>query len=371
MELWTCFNQEYIFERLNRHKTQNAQLTVWQQRNNDQRIETSVQIFTISKDKIVFKLPANYFKLEYLFRDDLPLFFHNELNEVIFKRDNYTIAGEYLAIGFPFEVKFIEKRNIERLTYRYQDHQEVTFSRRSKSENSTQIFVAHMINISVHGICFVAVIKDSKCFVAGQDAEIFKMTGQLLEKSCFGKISYVHIYDDLKNKGNKFAQIGLKFNEALDTIVHKSVATLLERKQTSMKGIAWDGFVGLTFESQLRIISGARTSNQTLPLAIRLTENIEYFDRVKYLTTRMKMHFLKEISHDALAKALRICTKEIIFELLNELPVRLKEDILKKMENSQMLNTIDIAMETVCTYLREKEKSGEFVLDASLFNQEV
>jgi hypothetical protein len=371
MDLWTCFNQEYIFERLNRHKTQNAPLTVWQERNSSQKIETSALIQTITKDKILFKLPASYFKMEYLFKDDLPLYFHNELNEVIFKRDNFTIAKDFLAIGFPFEVKFIEKRHIERLRYRYQDHQEVTFSRKSAGESTSQIFIANMINISVHGICFVAPIKDEKCFSKDQEVEIFKMTDQLLEKSCLGKISYVYHYEDVKNKGNKFAQIGVKFHEALDTIIHKSVASLLERKQKSLKGLDWEGFIGLTFEAQERILSNAKTSNQTLPLAIRLTENVEYIEKVKYMTPRMKMHFLKEISHDALAKALRICTKDVVFDLLNELPARLKEDILKKMEDSQMLNTIDIAMDTVCTYLRAKEKSGEFVLDASLFNQEV
>jgi len=371
MSFWNCFNQDYIFERLLRHKNQSAPLSVWQQRDVQCRVETNVFIHEITKEKIIFKLPPSYFEAEYLFQDRLPIFFHNELNEVIFKRENFTIAGIFLAVGFPYEVRFVEKRTIERLPYRYQDHQEVTFLHKNPADKKALIRVANMVNISVKGICLVTPIKDEKCFVQAQEVEILKMTQQNLADPVWGKITYVYLYNDLKEKGNKFAQIGVQFDRPLDSINHKTVASILEKKQKSMKGLEWDGFIGLTPEGQQSIISRAKTSNQTLPMAFRLNENLEYFEKTKYLTPRMKMVFLKEVPREALAKALRICLKEIIYELLYEVPARLREEILNLMTEPFPLNSIDIALVTVCDYLRDKEKKGEFVLDADLFNQEV
>lgn len=102
-------------------------------------------------------------------------------------------------------------------------------------------------------------------------------------------------------------------------------------------------------------------------LSNNIKDNIDYLDRLRYMTTKMKIEFLQSVEHELLADALRLSSKELIYDLLIELTPNMQDDFLEKLAFEKPASGICKAQDKIIKYIREKEGSGEFILDPKSF----
>ena len=94
---------------------------------------------------------------------------------------------------------------------------------------------------------------------------------------------------------------------------------------------------------------------------------MEYLDQLRYMTTQMKVEFLKTVNQDLLAVALRLSSKELIFELFSELTQTMQKEFLEKLQQERPASAICKAQDDIVKLVREKENKGEIVLDPKAF----
>ena len=90
---------------------------------------------------------------------------------------------------------------------------------------------------------------------------------------------------------------------------------------------------------------------------------MEDLDRLRYLTTEMKRNFLLDINHDLLAAALRLSSKELIFDLLSDVTDSMREEFLEKLDVAKPASAVNKAQDEICRLIHNKEKTGELILD--------
>ena len=77
----------------------------------------------------------------------------------------------------------------------------------------------------------------------------------------------------------------------------------------------------------------------------------------------MKKEFLLEVNLDVLATALRLSSRELIFELFNDVTKTMQNEFLEKLSEIKPASSIAHAQEQICQLVRGKEASGQFILD--------
>ena len=190
------------------------------------------------------------------------------------------------------------------------------------------------------------------------------LTDQILAKPLKTQIIYMERYkgapDDILFK------VGLKFSSELDTVSYKSINSVIEKKATRVKGLDPERYCGLDPEDQYRIINNIEVKNKVL--ANNLRDSIEYLDRLRYMTTQMKVELLQDLSHDLLATALRLSSKELIYDLFIELSENIRVEFLERLEREKPPTAISKAQTEIIKHLKKKEASGELVLDPKAFS---
>ena len=85
------------------------------------------------------------------------------------------------------------------------------------------------------------------------------------------------------------------------------------------------------------------------------------------MTTQMKVDFLKTINQDLLAVALRLSSKELVYELFSEVTVNMQDEFLDKLERERPASAICKAQDQIIAQIRQMVSLGEIVLDPKAF----
>ncbi len=371
MQLWTCFDHEYIERTLNQIIERKSEMTIWQTINGNEREKLKAKLLKVEGEEVFLELGAGETTQ---FSASDPLFIYSTYQDVLFKRERFKKDGRVISFKFPNEIKLKDKRKVLRLPYRYQDSKVIAFHTPHPTDpNQPPIRMSSiMVDITTEGLSFVLPEREASRFPLGTEIFITRLTDQVLPNEHLAKILYIVSYKSRKRGGDQntgLIRIGAKFLEPLDSISYKSIASLVTKKQTRMKGLNVSTFNGLSNEEQERILR--KIAEENFILSNNLRDKIEQIDRLRYLTTSMKQQFLMDVNKDILAVALRLSSKELIYDLLAEVTDTMREEFLYKLDQPKSASAVHKAQEDICKFITDKERAGEIVLDPTAFEQYV
>jgi hypothetical protein len=369
MKMWSLFRQDKIQELLKNSFAKKSTLTLWQH-STQQMFQLKGSLTSVGEDNCEVVLTEKW--EEGQINPTEALYFHCDEVGFIFKREKFTFDTGELSFKTPSELMIGERRRIQRFTFRYQDFKSVSFETRNPGEDGEEIIKANfnLVDLSTAGLAFVGAAKDINRFSEGEILYITHITDQVIENACKAQVISVEDFEakkGLKDRGsvNDQRRVGVEFKEALESVSIKSVQSIVNRTQKRTRGLEIDGFNGLNDIEQLRIVKKVGEENPVL--ANHLLENIETLDRLKYLTSEMKQRFWLEVNQDVLAAALRLSSKELIYDLLNDVTDRMREEFLYKLDVPKSPSAIDKAQRQICDFIHQKEKEGLFVLSPESF----
>lgn len=362
MRTWKTYQKKLIRQHLARIRG-NESFIVWQQIHGRRvqymavltKLEPMIRIELASKDLS-----------DYGFDSGKPFFVHVKSNDLIFRKDTYQQNGRFLEFSLPGEIQMREKRKNDRFTYLYQDHKNITVESelRDIKDPTKPVYTMScvVLDVSISGASFVAGDEQVKNFQVGENIFLLNLTDQDLPSPFKTRITYISPY---KVDDKNLSKVGIEFVYELDSISYKSITSIVEKKQRRIRGLNPGRYCGLDFEDQVAKLNKIETENKQLAANIR--DNLEYLDKLRYMTTQMKIEFLKEIKTELLATALRLSSKELIYELMTEVTAVMQEEFLDKLAAEKPASGICKAQDQVVAFIRQKEGAGEFVLDPKAF----
>lgn len=360
MKYWKTGIPEVIDEIFQKFFKSKRELTFWQQITEKDRYRFSGVIQEIKDDKCIIKV-ENHTEIDKDFlKKDSPLFSHAARENIIFKKERFLFNGIILEFKKPNEIQISEKRTVERFYYKYQDHKSVTFSTSpERTSKSGSLTTAVLVDISIRGIGFVVDYASQSSLRKGSVVYLKNLTDQTLPEPFAAKVAYIEPYSTKTNE--ELYKVGILFDRDLDSISYRSITSIVEKKQQQVMGLRPDRYCGLTLEEQASQIRKIAKENKQLALNIR--DAIDYLDTLRYLTTKMKKEFLLEVNLEVLATALRLSSKELIFELFSETTSTMQNEFLEKLSQVKPASAINKAQDQIASFVKEKEAVGEYILD--------
>ena len=168
-----------------------------------------------------------------------------------------------------------------------------------------------------------------------------------------------------RTNSNELVKVGVDFLQSLESVTYKSISSIVDKKQARTKGLDVKGFNGLMDDEQSRILAKITEDNQALGSNIK--DRIEELDSLRFMTNQMKQQFWLEVNQDLLAAALRLSSRELIYDLLIDVTDRIRDEFLEKLDVPKAPSAINKAQDSICEFIRGKVKSGEFVLSPTSF----
>jgi hypothetical protein len=362
MQYWKTHRKEIILTYLTSVFGEKLEFTMWQQ-HGSHRYTFKGSFKEVSRKNCRIKLLLSD-NLQ-LFNDDLPLYVHITQLDIVFKKEHFKRSDTLIDFSLPGEIQLFERRKARRFYYQYQDHKSITYRSEAVDPETEKPAFTHssvLVDISTTGAGLV-VGKN-----AIQDLEVDKillldnLTDQQLPSPFKIKVKYIQPY--ISNEQGLY-KIGIKFDDELNLISYKSITSIIEIKQKKIQGLTDTQYCGVDSEEQINLLNKIESTNKIL--ANNIKDNIEYLDKLRYMTTHMKVDFLKNINHDLLAIALRLSSKELIFDLFSELTQTMQEEFLEKLEVERPASAVCKAQEDIIKEIRQKENNGEIVLDPKAF----
>jgi hypothetical protein len=368
MKMWSCFDTLSIRERIQKTVDDSLMWTFWQSEVKG-KYKFVGRIVELEEDKLSISLSVG--SLENLFKGEA-IYGHCDKLDIVFKREKFDIKDDFLFVPLPNELKIKDSRIIERLYYKYQDYKATTFNCYLGEKHLTLSYI--MSDLSTKGISFVAPKKEVLDFKPGMEISITHVSDQQLEENIQAKIMYLAPFGEeqffkSESELGKLMKIGAQFDEGLDEITFKTVSSVIEIKQTKMAGLDVPGFNGLKQEEIDRKI--AFISEADPKLGVSIADNIEEIERLRFLTPKMKQIFWTEVDRNVLSQALRISSKELLYDLLSDVSENVRMDFLESLDKQFPAGAIEKAQTLIIKFIHEKERAGEFVLSPDSFIQYV
>ena len=365
MKYWKTYQKDLIMKILGAAKEEGLTVTIWQKDENEKRTYKT-KIFGLKKNELILHVDKDSTNRLQYFKKDKPYYAHIKVLETLFKKDNFNYIGTSLESTLPNELQIYERRQTERFYYLYQDHKNLTIkSYKSKDPQTDMDFLEQsvLIDISTSGAGIVVPKKIKDKLQIGSQLYIINITDQKLPDPFEVNVIYSELYRE--EDGHELYKIGIKFTDQLDSISYKSIKSVIEKKSQKTQGLDPDRYCGLTREEQIHKINQIELKNPQL--AVNVKNAVDYLDRLRYLTTQMKIELLTNLKHELLATALRLSSKELIYDLLIEVTENIRNDFLDKLAPEKPASAISKAQDEVMRYIRDKEGKGEFVLSPNSF----
>jgi hypothetical protein len=361
--MWSTYRKDIISSKLTEICELNEVLTLWQSRGSE-KVKFSGVLVEVSESNTKILLDPSYKNAEYPITKDETLFIHYAKGDALFKKDTFKTDGLNLSFKTPVELMMKERRRIERFSFKYQDFKNVTFKTSSSSEN-VRVLSCILKDLSTEGLGLVLHETEVKNLRVSDSVYITAISDQKLDSGHLGEICYISPYNVSIEDDTSLYKIGIKFTASLESVTYKSIHSIVEKKQTKLKGMDVSTFNGLTDGDQERILR--KISEDNAPMSNNIREQMEIIDTLRYLTTQMKQKFLMEVNLDLLAAALRMGSKELVYDLMSEVTDTMREEFLFKLDNALAPSAINKAQDEIVKFIREKERTGELVLDPSSF----
>jgi hypothetical protein len=365
MKMWSLFSHVKIKEALDKALDSKFELTLWQH-STQQMFQYKAFFTEVGESNCTVQILDRVEEGSLNFNE--ALYIHCPKLDFIFKRDKFKFDTGELSFKTPSELMVKERRRIERFRFRYQDFKSVSFTYGQGEDQ--QRHTLNLIDLSTAGLSFVGTTQELKDIEEGDIVLVTHITDQELEGDCSGVVRSKVRFEEkegLKERTNQTQNIrvGIEFDEAIESVSFKSVKSIVERTQKRTKGLEVDGFNGMSDTEQLRAIRKIGEENK--PLANHLLENTENLYRLRYLTSEMKQRFWMEVNQDLLAAALRLSTKELIYDLLGDVTENMRDEFLAKLNEPKPPSAIDKAQRQIIDFIHKKEREGVFVLSAKSF----
>lgn len=368
MRYWKTHQKNLIKKYINAISEHKCKVTAWQQFGSSRK-QYICEIIEYEPTRMKLKLSSEDLKTNGPLDKEHPVFFHISELDVIFKKNQYNFFNNMIDFPPPGAVQIYERRSKQRFYYKYQDHKNITFyseAHKPNEENQQEPEYLHscvLVDISIQGAGMV--VPKSIVDQIATDKYIYlqDVTDQTLPKPFKTEIKYIEKYNSLD--GADAFKVGIHFVDALDSVNYKSITSIIDIKQRKTRGIDPDRFCGLDYEDQVSILNRVELTNKQL--ASNIKDNIDYLDRLRYMTTQMKIEFLKSVEHKLLANALRLSSKELIYELLIELTPNMQDEFLEKLSEEKPASGVCKAQDKIINIIREKEGKGEIILDPTSF----
>lgn len=364
MEMWSLFNSKKINEILNDVMSSDYEWTIWQT-STQGRIKYSAKLSSVQDSLTNFDLVQGDAQE---LKTTEAIFAHCSKRDIIFKRDKFSVEGQKVSFKTPVELKLREKRLSNRFNFKYQDFKLVIM------EQNEEVLSRTLLDLSNDGLSFACSAQEALKHSVGDRMIVKHITDQDLGSGHDCEIVYnerFHGVEGLADRTNNnvIFRIGVKFTQALESVTYKSISSILEKKQEKSKGIITSGFNGVNDDDQQRILRKISEDNRAL--ASNISDRIEEIDRLKFLTKQMKQQFWLEVNQELLSAALRLSSKELIYELLIDISDTMREEFLEKLDVAKPPSAINKAQDEICKFIKNKERTGEFVLDPKSFVQYV
>lgn len=363
MQYWKTHRKDLILDRLQTVESQGIGITLWQQYGSH-RYTYPGEFIQIGKQLCQIKLDNNAPHLD-KFDNERPIFVHIPKEEIIFKKETFNKHGNLVEFSMPGDIQIYERRENKRFYYLYQDHKVITYHSESRDPASQKPDFTEssvLVDISIAGAGMVVGPEIIETLRVDQCLFLVNLTDQKLPEPFRVKIVYIESYQD--NEKDLY-KVGIKFDDALDSISYKSISSIIEIKQRKTEGLNPDIYCGLDFEEQIKMLNQVEAVNK--PLSNNLKDNIEYLDQLRYMTRNMKVQFLKDVNHDLLAVALRLSSKELIYELFCDVSTTMQEEFLDKMQEEKSAAGVCKAQDMIVKQVREMVANGSIVLDPTAF----
>jgi hypothetical protein len=363
IKMRTTYKRYEIKEILKQALGSDKSVTIWQFEHDQRRIFTG-EFIEINDDTTTLDL-GDLSKYSYELRSDEPLYIHGNYKKFVFKRDHFGLDGKVLTVKTPSELKVEDLRSKDRFSFKYQDHKVFSYSFNGKDEKMSQS--AFLVDLSIKGAGIIMPTEEASNLQYTSSVTVNAITDQKLPEGLKAQIKHLTLYEtgEENTEDLSLTRVGLQFDQIIDSISYKSVLSIVEKKQKRVIGLDVETFHGLD-ELQLDKALAALDANDGFT-AGKIRENIECIDRLRYLTPHMKTELFLEVNHAIFAVALRLSSKELIFELLSEVTDTIREELLFQMKDSHPISAVKKSQETIIEYIKEKEKKGEFVLDPDTF----
>jgi len=371
MRYWNTYQKKLIRKYLTAVFEEKLNFNLWQQFG-DRKQQYDAKFSSMEQDKIKVQINKADLKENGELLKDQPLFVHIPVVDLIFKKDKFNYYVNQVDFPMPNNIRIHERRKVPRFEYKYQDHKNITFYmsyHSDKDEQGVEKFEPEknyscvLIDIATAGASMVVSKDTYHELTVGQTIFLQSITDQVLPTPFKSKIMYMKRYNE-EGSSHTF-KIGIGFDDELDSISYKSITSIVEVKQKKISGLDPSRFCGLDYEEQVRTLYQIEATNPVLANNIR--DNLEYLDRLRYMTTQMKIEFLQTVQDDLLATALRLSSKELIYDLLIELTANMRAEFLDKLEIEKPASGICNAQDQIVAIIKEKEGTGEYILDPLSF----
>ena len=362
MLYWKTHKKDIILNHLTSIAKNKIEFTIWQQFGEKRHTYTGA--FTILTKKSC-KIKIKEVNRINLFDSDVPFYVHITSVDIIFKKDNYNQHGTILEFSLPNDIQVHERRKTKRFTYKYQDHKNITYRSKEVNDETGQPLFTYssvLVDISTQGAGMVIGREEGEKIKEGQILLLDNLTDQELPSPFHVRVKFIETY---KSKEKHLYKVGIVFDDQLNAISYKSISSIIDIKQRKTEGLSKEKYCGIDDEDQINLINRIETSN--IVLANNIKDNIEFLDQLRYMTTHMKVDFLKQVNQDLLAVALRLSSKELIYDLFSEVTETIQEEFLYKLENERPPSAVCKAQDEMIRFIRQKEKTGEIVLDPKAF----
>ncbi len=356
MKLWSSFDPDYIEEKFNEYRESLQPIRMWQEPIQDYP-EIYGVITHVSTNEFKITVDEQYRKHFNKLSLQKSLLFHSSFDDMHFKKDLFSIDDSTIKFSTPNEVRFRDNRITPRFYYKYQDFKSITYTLGEFGNQESDI----LTDISNSGASFVIPSTKRESLDIGSIIYIQALTDQDLPEDIKAEICYMVPYKITREASSSLIQIGINFKSDISSISYSSIGNVIKRKQQKIRGLDSTGFNGLNPDEFERKIGAIKTKNPQLAMNIR--EKVESLDRLRYLTTEMKRQFLLDINHDLLAAALRLSSRELIFDLLSDVTDSIREEFLEKLDIAKPASSVNKAQDEICKIIHQKEASGELVLD--------
>ena len=345
MHRWMTHDSNIILDKLLDTIGQ-QDVIVWQQIG-DKRIVYHAKVNDVSREKCIVELDPNEVVVNEP-DETKPFFLHSKLNDSVFKKNNYEVDGFRLIFSLPSEVILPEKRKYPRFTFEFEDLKMVSF------DYNSSLNVSQLLNISYSGLELCMKAKEAKGIEEGKEVIFKHFVDFKLEENFLGLIKHI---SPSRSVEEDQVFIGVEFK----TEIPQDIKKFIEHKEKRSIGISVDHFCGLTKDEQLGKFKAIEKENKQL--AINIQKNVKEIDRIRYLTEPMKLNFLESLDLDLIACALRLSSKELVFELLVDTTKHFQEDFLEKLSVAKPASAVCKAQDSIVKTLKQKESDGEYKMD--------
>lgn len=355
MTYWKTYKKDLIFQCLHNAIKLTPKAVLWQQ------IEEIRNTYIIHFEKVSKEVCSAIIESDTAKIDPTkPIYIKCQNDQVIFKKDHYNYSKNFLEFSIPGIIQVLDRRKIERFYYLYQDHKVIRFESEEKDDEDRPLIAIDsiIVDISINGAGLVLDKKQVERVNVDQKFIITSVTDQILPDPFRVKISYINNY---KLNEEELFKIGLQFDDSLDSVSFKSISKIVERKQIKVAGLSQKTYCGLTGEDQRKTLYAIERKNPILSKNIK--SNIEYLDRLRYMTANMKVEFLQIMDHKLLAIALRLSSKELIYDLFYNVSTRVQEDFLELLKLEKPASAVCKTQDQIIVEIRKMEQTGQIILN--------